>query len=67
MKRRLAVIVLLAGSLAGGTSAAQALTGLASASSHWGCVGVAAADLGACFSNPLPERLPIPATPSTPS
>jgi hypothetical protein len=66
VKRRIGVIVLVTAALSTAGTAAQALVDNTTAS-HWGCVGVQAANVGVCVSNPLPERLPIPATPSAPS
>lgn len=60
MKRRLAVIALVAAGLLGSTSGAQALVGSASTSSYWACAGTRHIDFGACVENPLPERLPVP-------
>jgi hypothetical protein len=68
VKRRLFVIAVAAAPGRGGASAAQALGGNnTSAGGYWGCVGTYVSDHTVCFTNPLPERLPIPAPPSAPS
>jgi hypothetical protein len=68
MKRRLLVLTVVVTGLLGGGSAAQAIGGnTTSAGGYWGCVGTHVIDFGFCAKNPLPERLPIPATPSAPS
>ena len=58
MKRRLGVIVLFTALLTGVAPAAQAVT--STSSSQWGCVGVQLLDRVVCWSNPLPDRLPLP-------
>ena len=68
-RRRIVTVLLLTAGLAGAsTGAAQALGGNSTtAGGYWGCVGTRHADLGICVKNPLPEQLPVPATPSTPT
>ena len=66
MRRRIITVVLLTATLTGGASAAQALGGAStSAGGYWGCVGTRHVDFGVCVQNPLPERLPVPAVPTT--
>ena len=66
MKRRLALVVIATLGLTGLGSGAQALGGNSTQSStYWGCAGVEAIDQGVCVKNPLPERLPVPAVPTT--
>lgn len=68
MKRRLLFLACLVTAMVGGGSAARAIDGNSTtAGGYWGCVGTRVIDFGFCFTNPLPERLPIPATPALPS
>ena len=68
MRRRIITVVLLTAGLVGAGSGAQALGGNSTqAGGYWGCLGVYASDHSICLKNPLPERLPVPATPSTPT
>jgi hypothetical protein len=66
VKRRIGVIVLVAAALSSAGTAASALGGNTT-ESHWGCVGSQTLDKVVCFSNPLPERLPIPSAPQPPA
>lgn len=67
MKRRIAIVTLGALGLVGSGSAAQAIVGNTTQSAeYWGCAGVQAVDKAICVRNPLPERLPVPATPDAP-
>ena len=68
MRRRIVTVLLLTAGLAGASSGAQALGDSSTeAGGYWGCVGTRHVDLGICVQNPLPERLPLPTTPPTPT
>lgn len=68
MRRRIITVILITAGLTGAASGAQALGGARTeAGGYWGCVGTRLADVGVCLQNPLPERLPVPSTPSTPA
>ena len=64
--RRLIITAIATLTLAAGASGAQALGGYSpSAGGYWGCVGSETLDKGICLRNPVPERLPVPAVPTT--
>jgi hypothetical protein len=68
MKRRIVIVTLVTLGFVGLGSGAQALGGNTTQSSqYWGCAGVQAVDKAICVKNPLPEQLPLPTTPSTPT
>ncbi len=68
MKRRALALLIGTVVMSGLTTGAHALGGASTASAeYWGCVGVRAIDHGICLKNPLPERLPLPATPTVPA
>ena len=67
MKRVVAVVAITSGLVVGGATAAQAIgDNSTSAGGYWGCLGLDASDHAICVKNPLPERLPVPTTPTTP-
>lgn len=62
MKRRLSTVIAATLALSfGGPAAANAIVGnTMNATGDWGCVVVRTVNQAVCFSNPLPERLPLP-------
>jgi hypothetical protein len=66
VKRRIVTVLLLTAALTGGGTAAASAIGVnqTEAGGYWGCVGTRHVDVGVCVKNPLPEHLPLPATPS---
>ena len=67
MKRRILLVTAAALSLSAAASGAQALVSSPTSTNYWGCAGVKALDQAICLKNPLPERLPVPSTPSVPA
>ena len=68
MKVRLAIVVGVIVAAVSGLGGAQALGGHTSnETGDWGCAVIRPLNQGLCFQNPLPERLPLPATPPVPA
>lgn len=68
MKVRLAIAIGAFVALVSGIGGAQAIGNHhPDETGDWGCAVIRPLNQGLCFENPLPERLPLPAAPSTPA